>query len=55
MNRIVVLLLVALSGCAGKQPLSVECERRLVPINEPIEQLDDEEPETPPEAEGRQP
>ena len=40
MNRIALLLLVGLSACAGKQPLSVDCERRLVPINEPVEQID---------------
>jgi hypothetical protein len=40
MNRIALLLLVALSACAGKQSLRVDCERRLVPINEPVEQVD---------------
>jgi hypothetical protein len=53
MNRMAVLFLVALSSCAGKQPLRVDCERRLVPINEP-EQIDSSRREPQPKEEGRQ-
>ena len=54
MNRIALLLFVGLSACAGKQPLRVDCERRLVPINEPVEQIDSSRREAEPKEEGRQ-
>jgi hypothetical protein len=54
MNRMAVLFLVALSACAGKQPLRVDCERELVPINEPVEQIDSSRREPQPKEEGRQ-
>ena len=55
MIRLLLLLLVTLSACAGKQPLRVDCERRLVPINEPIEQSDDSRLEAQPREEGHRP
>ena len=56
MCRNVLLLLVAVvSACAGKQPLRVDCESRLVRINGPVEQIDDAQRESQPEADERQP
>jgi hypothetical protein len=55
MIRILLLLLVALSACGAQQPLRVNCERRLVPINEPIEQIDDSRLDAQPQDEGRRP
>jgi hypothetical protein len=55
MIRILPLLLVAVSACGGNQPLRVDCERRLVPINEPIEQTDDSRLEAQPQENGRRP
>jgi hypothetical protein len=55
MIRILLLLLVGLSACGGKQRLRVDCERRLVPINEPTEQIEDSRHETQPQKEGRRP
>ena len=55
MIRILLLVLVAVSACGGHQPLRVNCERRLVPINEPIGQIDDSTREAQPQDEGRRP
>jgi hypothetical protein len=55
MIRTLLLLLVAVSGCGGNQPLRVDCERRLLPINEPIEQTDDSRLEPQSQEKGRRP
>lgn len=56
MCRKVLLLLVAVvSACAGKQPLRVDCESRLVRINEPVEQIDDAQRDSQSEEEERRP
>ena len=34
-RAILLVVVVAVSACAGRQPLEVDCDRRLVPINEP--------------------
>lgn len=56
MYRKVLLLLVAVvSACAGNQPLRVDCENRLVRINEPVEQMDDAQRDSQSEEEERRP
>jgi hypothetical protein len=55
MKRLVLIFLIGLNACAGKQALRVDCESRLVPINGPIKQMDDVLPESHPEGEERQP
>ena len=45
MIRILLLLLVTLSACGGSKPLRVDCERRLVPINKPVAQIDESQSE----------
>ena len=56
MYRTVLLLLVAVvSACAGKQPLRVDCESRLVRINESVEQIDDAQRDSLSEEEERRP
>jgi hypothetical protein len=36
-RAIALFMAVALSACAGRQPLKVDCDRRLVPINAPVQ------------------
>jgi hypothetical protein len=38
MRALLLVMVVAVSACAGRQPLQVDCDRRLVPINE-LDQL----------------
>jgi predicted small lipoprotein YifL len=55
MNRLALLLFVAMTGCGGKQPLRVDCDDRLVPINGTIEEIDDARSKSQPEEEESRP
>lgn len=54
-RKVLLLLAAVLSACAGKQPLRVDCESRLVRINEPVEQIDDAQRDSQSEEEERRP